>query len=433
MASKRHAPAAPSTSYRPYAYEGDLFAPSEGEGNGPHDDSVPFDSYGSPAGYGGYGGYGGHEEFGGFSASGSYDPSAKHDVHGMGGVYDMHAPHEAQSPEEKYGRYASQEAYGPRGDEPWEEWNPTEDSVRPVRGRHRVGKQRGGMARSSAVLGVGMIAAVGAGGMATAKDKDPGSISVPDLANSVKELPAVGDLVGGADKEAPAAAQAPLTSAGVTADEAEAGQTDAGEALRSRILKQAEQQQGEADSAARQKAADEAREKAAAKAEENADAERKAEAERKREIEEKKKKKEEAERRAKLARSYTAPLSSYQLSAGFGQSGGMWQSDHTGQDFSASAGTPVKAIHSGTIKEAGWAGSYGYRVVLELDDGTELSFSHLSSMTKSAGDKVTTGDVIARVGSTGNSSGPHLHLEVCPGGGDPIDPMPWLRDKGVNI
>src|SRR5690606_17609957 len=75
---------------------------------------------------------------------------------------------------------------GDRADEgPFEEWNPTAESIRPVRGRHRVAKQRGGgLARSSTVLGVGVIAAVGAGGMASAQTgKPPVSISIPDLPN----------------------------------------------------------------------------------------------------------------------------------------------------------------------------------------------------------------------------------------------------------
>ncbi|MCZ9343706.1 M23 family peptidase, partial [Streptomyces sp. TRM76130] len=72
---------------------------------------------------------------------------------------------------------------------PLEEWNPTADTVRPVRGRHRVAKQRGGLARSSTVLGVGVIAAVGAGGMASAQTgKPPVSISLPDL-------PSVGSII----------------------------------------------------------------------------------------------------------------------------------------------------------------------------------------------------------------------------------------------
>lgn len=333
------------------------------------------------------------------------------------------------------------------GEEPWEEWNPTEDSLRPVRGRHRVGKQRsGGMARGGAVLGVGMIAAVGAGGMATAQDKGPAAISVPDLASAAgavkdlpdhlpdaEDLPGIGQLVSDDSGSTDSGTRvAPFTQAGLTEDEAATG-ADAGEVLRARILAQAEQQRAADEAEAREEAQRVAARQAAEQAEKHATAEKKAEAERKRKIAEEKKRKAEAERRARLARMWTAPLASYQLSAGFGQAGGMWQNDHTGQDFAAPNGTPVKAVHSGTIKEAGWAGSYGYRIVLELDDGTELWFCHLSSMTKSAGDKVRTGDVIARVGSTGNSSGPHLHVEVRPGGGDPVDPLPWLRAKGIDV
>nr|WP_237519904.1 M23 family metallopeptidase [Streptomyces sp. HUCO-GS316] len=111
----------------------------------------------------------------------------------------------------------------------------------------------------------------------------------------------------------------------------------------------------------------------------------------------------------------------------------MWSSGyHTGLDFAAPTGTPIKAIHSGTITEAGWSGSYGYRTVLTLDDGTELWFAHQSSINVSVGQKVTTGDVIGRVGATGNVTGAHLHLEVHAGGSaDGIDPMAWLRGKGL--
>ncbi|MET7639087.1 M23 family metallopeptidase [Streptomyces sp. NPDC005438] len=336
---------------------------------------------------------------------------------------------------------APYQAYGPRIETDEPEWNPTAESVRPVRGRHRVVRQRGGMARSGAVLGVGMIAAVGAGGMATAQDKSPTAVTMPDLGSTVdkvsaelpaaKELPGVGELLAddGADRTVNAA---PLTQAGLTQDDSRNGQTNAGEALRHRILAQAEQQRGQAEQAAADEAASEAARQAAAKAAEDAEKERKAEAEKKRKAAEEKKRKAEEKRRAELAKQYTVPLSSYQLTSGFGDSGGMWQSNHTGQDFAAPTGTPVKAVHSGTIKEAGWAGSYGYRIVLELDDGTEIWFCHLSSMSRTSG-KVTTGDVIGRVGSTGNSSGPHLHVEVRPGGGDAIDPLAWLRGKGQQV
>ncbi|MCK7625405.1 peptidoglycan DD-metalloendopeptidase family protein [Streptomyces sp. RS10V-4] len=129
---------------------------------------------------------------------------------------------------------------------------------------------------------------------------------------------------------------------------------------------------------------------------------------------------------------FVAPLSSYTLATGFGQAGDPWAADHTGQDFTAPTGTLVTAVHGGTLTHAGWAGAYGYRIVLTLEDGTEVWFCHLSSMVKTSG-KVAAGDVIGRVGATGNATGPHLHLEVRPAGGAPADPASWLRDRGVTV
>ncbi|MFD6280702.1 M23 family metallopeptidase [Streptomyces sp. NPDC060209] len=324
-------------------------------------------------------------------------------------------------------------------DRTWEEWNPTEESIRPVRGRHRVAKQRG-LARSSTVLGVGVIAAVGAGGMATAQSKPPVSISLPDsIADNLpdaKSLPGVSAFMSGdsdSDHET-VAASSPLTTAGITAAEAEQGATDAGEALRARILQQAEQQQAGADAeakAAEEKAAAEAAAAQAAKQQSVAEAEAAA---KKKAAEEAAKKKAEAERLAKLAASYAVPTSSYYISSTFGQAGSMWSSGyHTGLDFAAPTGTPVKAVHSGTVKSAGYSGAYGYRTVLELDDGTEVWYCHQSSMDVTAGQKVTTGQTIGRVGATGNVTGAHLHLEIHTPDGSGIDPMSWLRGKGLTI
>lgn len=327
----------------------------------------------------------------------------------------------------------------PFGDEPeraWGEWNPTEESIRPVRGRHRVGKQRNGFARSSTVLGVGVIAAVGAGGMATAQDKPAVSISLPDAITDnlpdATSLPGMGSLAGDDDPEPDPLASAPLTTAGMTTADAEQGATDAGEALRARILQQAEQQQNEADAAEKAAAERAAAEQAAALAKkQQTEAEKKAE-EAKKKAEAEAKAKAEAERLAKLAASFALPTSSYTITSTFGESGSMWSSGyHTGLDFAAPTGTPIKAVHSGTITSAGWSGSYGYRTILELDDGTELWFCHQSSMTVTAGQKVTTGETIGRVGATGNVTGPHLHLEVHTPDGSGIDPMSWLRGKGL--
>ncbi|GAA4912178.1 M23 family metallopeptidase [Streptomyces coeruleoprunus] len=324
------------------------------------------------------------------------------------------------------------------------EWNPTEETVRPVRGRHRVVKQRSGLARSSTVLGVGVIAAVGAGGMATAQDKPRIAISLPDLPDA-SDLPGVGTLI--ADDEgdqAPAADTSGTTALNALSPAGPQGATDgtdadegAGEALRARILQQAEEQQASAEAEARAAAEQAAAEKAAADAEAQQTAalaaEKAAEAERKKAAEAAAAKA-EAERLAKLAASYALPTSSYTITSTYGQAGSMWSSGyHTGLDLAAPTGTPANAVHGGTIKSAGWSGAYGYRIVLELEDGTEVWYCHLSSMTVSAGQTVQTGETIGRVGATGNVTGPHLHLEVHTAGGDGIDPLAWLRGKGLTV
>lgn len=329
-----------------------------------------------------------------------------------------YAPSQLSTETFGYGGYRTDEG-------PWEEWNPTAETTRPVRGKHRVAKQRGGgFARSSTVLGVGVIAAVSAGGMASANTgKAPVSISMPDL-------PSVGSLISDEDSAEPEAAPA-LASFGAEAD-VDTGESaaDAGEALRSRIMAQAESQQSQIETKALVAAA-KAEADAVALAEKEAEA--KAAAAKKKAAEEAAEKA-EAARLAELAKQYTLPTSSYTITSTFGQAGSLWSSGyHTGLDFAAPTGTLIKAVHSGTITEAGWAGSYGYRTILTLDDGTELWFCHQSSISVSVGQKVATGDVIGRVGATGNVTGAHLHLEVHPNGSaDGIDPAAWLRGKGLN-
>ncbi|MFF4400031.1 M23 family metallopeptidase [Streptomyces sp. NPDC001480] len=320
-----------------------------------------------------------------------------------------------------YGEYRTDEG-------PWEEWNPTEESLAPVRGRHRVSKQRGGgLARSSTVLGVGVIAAVGAGGMASANTgKPPVHISMPDL-------PSVGSLLGD-DTDGAKATTASLSHVGVATAASDQDSADAGEALRNRIMAQAEQQKNQVDgkaTAAAVAAAEKQSTAAAAKAEKEAAAQAAAAKDKAEAVA---KKQAEADRLAKLAKQYTLPTSSYTITGTFGQPGAMWSSGyHTGLDFAAPTGTLIKAIHSGTITEAGWAGAYGYRTILTLDDGTELWFCHQSSINVKVGQKVGTGEVIGRVGATGNVTGPHVHLEVHPGGqATGIDPMAWLHSKGLN-
>jgi murein DD-endopeptidase MepM/ murein hydrolase activator NlpD len=121
----------------------------------------------------------------------------------------------------------------------------------------------------------------------------------------------------------------------------------------------------------------------------------------------------------------------YHLTAGFGDCSGLWSHCHTGLDFAAPTGTPIHAIANGTVTSAGYEGAYGNQTIVTLDDGTEIWYCHQNEFAVSVGDRVTIGQVIGYVGSTGNTTGPHVHVEVRPGGGDPVDPYEALVAHGV--
>ncbi|RII06956.1 Murein DD-endopeptidase MepM [Streptomyces sp. YIM 130001] len=118
------------------------------------------------------------------------------------------------------------------------------------------------------------------------------------------------------------------------------------------------------------------------------------------------------------------------------QSGAMWSSGyHTGVDFTAAVGTPVKAVGPGTVVTAGRGGSYGTQIVIRHPDGMYSQYAHLSDLHVTRGDTVKGGTRIGRSGATGNVSGPHLHFEIRskPGYGSDISPLPYLRTHGLKI
>jgi len=146
---------------------------------------------------------------------------------------------------------------------------------------------------------------------------------------------------------------------------------------------------------------------------------------------------ERAQARVRLARQearplWVAPIVGAHLSAGFGQAGSLWSARHTGQDFAAPVGTPVRAVGAGIVVEAGWDGAYGLVVRVAHPDGTQSWYAHLSEAVRSSG-RVRAGQIIGRVGQTGNTTGPHLHLEIHPQGGAAVDPLAWLAAHGVRI
>ena len=198
-----------------------------------------------------------------------------------------------------------------------------------------------------------------------------------------------------------AAAAAPATAAepAVSApDEASDTAADPGLALAARIQQQADTRRTAAEEVARLAAAQEAEARRAAQA-------------------------------AVDAAALALPTTGYTLGAPYGRSN-TWAHLHTGLDFEAPAGTPVTAVANGTVTSAGWAGSYGYRIVQTLPDGTEIWYCHLSRLAATGG-SVERGAVLGAVGATGTVTSARLHLEVRPGGGAPVDPLGWLRSHGV--
>jgi murein DD-endopeptidase MepM/ murein hydrolase activator NlpD len=133
---------------------------------------------------------------------------------------------------------------------------------------------------------------------------------------------------------------------------------------------------------------------------------------------------------------YTLPVEHAPIGTPYRASGSSWASGyHTGVDFLVSTGTAVHAVAAGTVVTAGWGGSYGYQVVIRHADGHYSQYGHLSQISVKAGQHVNEGQRIARSGSTGNATGPHLHFEIRTGPvyGDDIDPLRYLRAHGVSV
>ena len=122
----------------------------------------------------------------------------------------------------------------------------------------------------------------------------------------------------------------------------------------------------------------------------------------------------------------------YHLTGRFNDVSGLWASVHTGLDFAAPTGTPIHAVAGGVITEVGSAGAYGNRTIETLPDGTEIWYCHQNEFGTTTGAKVSEDQVIGYVGSTGNTTGPHVHIEVRPGGGDPVDPDTALKAHGID-
>jgi murein DD-endopeptidase MepM/ murein hydrolase activator NlpD len=112
--------------------------------------------------------------------------------------------------------------------------------------------------------------------------------------------------------------------------------------------------------------------------------------------------------------------------------GHRWGTQHEGIDIAAGSGSPVRAATDGVVKKASWYGGYGNAVIIDHGAGVQTLYGHNSALNVKPGDRVQAGQVIAKVGSTGDSTGPHLHFEVQVDG-KAVNPRPWLKKHGLAL
>ncbi|MGW1745353.1 peptidoglycan DD-metalloendopeptidase family protein [Streptomyces sp. NPDC002092] len=138
---------------------------------------------------------------------------------------------------------------------------------------------------------------------------------------------------------------------------------------------------------------------------------------------------------AKFTKPWVAPVETYVLSAGFGSGGDRWVNRHTGQDFAVPIGTPVRAVGAGRVVSVSCGGAFGIEIVIQHPGGYYTQYAHLAAVAVDQGERVDTGQWIGQSGTTGNSTGPHLHFEVrvTPEMGSAVDPVPWLAARGVRL
>ncbi|GAA1851476.1 M23 family metallopeptidase [Pseudonocardia alni] len=115
--------------------------------------------------------------------------------------------------------------------------------------------------------------------------------------------------------------------------------------------------------------------------------------------------------------------------------GPRWGSTHYGLDIANRIGTPIFAVADGVVEKSGPANGFGLWVVVRHPDGSRSVYGHINQAFVAAGERVAAGDRIAEVGNRGQSTGPHLHLEIRQGSvsGEKVDPVGWLRARGLEL
>lgn len=130
-----------------------------------------------------------------------------------------------------------------------------------------------------------------------------------------------------------------------------------------------------------------------------------------------------------------SPLAAMRLTSGYGMRKHpvlRRRAKHRGVDLAAPTGTPIYATADGTVGRADWFSSYGLYISIDHGGELETRYAHMSKLAVNAGQQVKKGDVIGYVGSTGRSTGPHLHYEVRVAGKD-VNPMPFMNDTDAAL
>jgi len=282
-------------------------------------------------------------------------------------------------------------------------------------GRHRAATSQR-TRRAGAVAGVATLSAALIATAAAAGDGPPLLDSAGAQAAKAVVSTSGHVLAGDRDQRASRSTGRPA----LTAESAERAKAKAARQARQRAREVRERARE-----ARQARAVRARQRQEARQEARLEARREARLEARREA------RQEARQAARVAaRQWVLPLQNYNLTAHFGEVSYLWSSSHSGLDLAAATGSPVRAIASSVVAEAGYDGAYGNRVVLRLPDGTQHWFGHLNTIDVSVGEQLAAGQQLGTVGSTGHTTGPHLHLEVRIND-TPVDPYAALVSHGL--
>ncbi|MEO6142798.1 MAG: M23 family metallopeptidase [Dermatophilaceae bacterium] len=136
-----------------------------------------------------------------------------------------------------------------------------------------------------------------------------------------------------------------------------------------------------------------------------------------------------AAQRVEESQSWQLPLKNVVHTSDFGW---RWGRLHAGEDFAAPIGTELVSMSTGTVIFAGEQSGYGTLVKIRYWDNTVTFYAHMSSTSVREGEVVEPGEVVGLSGNSGHSTGPHLHLEVHPDGGEAIDPAVWLSNHRLD-